>query len=334
MTEQDPNAPSITQIYRDRSVTFDSLVAEDAEMKRVLAQAEKAARSDASVLILGETGTGKNLVAQAIHNASRRQGQAFVACNCAAFSESLLESELFGHEKGAFTGAEKQRRGVFELADGGTLFLDEIGELSKNAQAKILRAVEYKEFERVGGEETLKADLRIVFATHRDLREAVRDDAFREDLYYRVHEFELSIPPLRKRPGDVRKLAERFLAEGRAAYGYPVQGFTDDAMRALLDFDWPGNVRRLRSAVRRAAAIADGELIGVEDLELSSVTTPSKPAPTEEVHLEEWSLHIVERRHIEKVLAHTKGNKSEASRILGVARTTLDRKIATYGIDA
>ncbi len=339
MTSDDAPTPSITQIYRDRSVTFDRLVAEDDAMTEVVRQAERAARSDASVLIVGETGTGKTLLAQAIHNTSPRAAKPFVAANCAAFAESLLESELFGHEKGAFTGAERVKKGVFELADGGTLFLDEIGELSKNAQAKILRAVEYKEFERLGGEETLRSDIRILFATNRDLAEAVRNDEFREDLFYRVNEFKVEIPPLRQRKRDILPLALRYLQECNATFGYHLTGFTPEAERALLSFDWPGNARRLRSIVKRACALADGDVLTVEDLDL---TAPSVRAPTKAPeasagapeNLEDWSLATVERRHIERVLEHTKGNKSEAARVLGIARTTLDRKIATYGIDA
>ncbi|MFG0317027.1 MAG: sigma 54-interacting transcriptional regulator, partial [Planctomycetota bacterium JB042] len=219
--------------------------------------------------------------------------------------------------------------------------LDESGELSKNAQAKILRAVEDKEFERLGGEVTLRSDIRILFATNRDLAEAVRNDEFREDLFYRVNEFKVEIPPLRQRKRDILPLALRYLQECNATFGYHLTGFAPEAERALLSFDWPGNARRLRSIVKRACALADGEVITVEDLDLSA---PSVRAPTKAAaaaagagapeNLEDWSLATVERRHIERVLEHTKGNKSEAARVLGIARTTLDRKIATYGIDA
>ena len=329
-----PN-PSITQIYRDRSVTFDELVADDDAMKAVIEQARRAARSEAAILIVGESGTGKNLLAQAIHNASPRAGKPLIAANCAAFTESLLESELFGHEKGAFTGADKQKRGVFELANGGTLFLDEVGELSKAAQAKILRAVEYKEFERVGGEQTLKTDIRILFATNRDLGEAVRNGEFREDLLYRISEFQIAIPPLRKRRKDIPGMVRRYLEECNSTLGTRVFRVSDEAMRALLEFDWPGNARRLRAVVRRACAIADGEAIERADLDLTDLVAERKPASTptpSEVPLEDWALATVERRHIETVLAFTKGNKSEAARILDIARTTLDRKLASYGI--
>ncbi len=329
----DSASGSITQIYRDRSVTFDRLVAEDEAMRSVIAQAERAAKSDAAVLILGESGTGKNLIAQAIHNASRRAEKPLVAANCAAFAESVIESELFGHERGAFTGADRLKKGVFELADGGTLFLDEVGELSKSSQAKLLRAVEYKEFERVGGEKTLKADLRIVFATNRDIDELVRAGEFREDLFWRVNEIRIELPPLRRRRGDIPRLADRFLAECRAALGTKVTKFSEAARRALVEFDWPGNVRRLRAVIRRAAAIADGDTIEVADLDLTSLAR--KPAATSEPAgdaIADWDLATVERRHIEMVLAHVHGNKSEAARILGIARTTLDRKVASYGI--
>ncbi|MBK6942929.1 MAG: sigma-54-dependent Fis family transcriptional regulator [Planctomycetes bacterium] len=339
---QDPQNPSITQIYRDRSVTFSTLIADDPAMRAVLDLAKKAARSDASILIVGETGTGKNLVAQAVHNDSPRANEPFVSANCAAFAETLLESELFGHERGAFTGADKQRKGVFEQADGGTLFLDEIGDLSLTAQAKILRAVEYKEFERLGGQQTLKTNIRMLFATNRDLREAVKQGEFREDLYYRVSEFTIEIPALRKRRGDIQALADRFLGEQRATFGFKVKGFTEAAQRALVAFDWPGNVRRLRAVIKRAAALADGDLVDVGDLDLSGPTraptatsaTPSAPtAVATPDAIEDWNLATIERRHIEMVLAHAKGNKSEAARILDIARTTLDRKLASYGLD-
>ncbi len=339
MAPADTPNPSITQIYRDRGVTFETLVATDAAMLKVVEDAKKAARSDAAVLIVGESGTGKNLLAQAIHNASKRSEKPLIAANCAAFAESLLESELFGHERGAFTGADRQKKGVFELANGGTLFLDEVGELSKAAQAKILRAVEYKEFERVGGETTLRSDIRILFATNRDLAEAVRNGDFREDLYYRVSEFRLEIPPLRRRKGDIPGLVKRYLEECNATLGSRVHSVSDDAMRALLAFDWPGNARRLRAVVRRACAVADGERIELDDLDLTDPLARTKPGsaasatPTaSEIAIEDWSLSTVERRHIEAVLAYAKGNKSEAARILDIARTTLDRKLASYGI--
>jgi two-component system NtrC family response regulator/two-component system response regulator HydG len=313
-------------------VTFDSLIAEDDATRRVIEEARRAARSDASVLLVGESGTGKNLFAQAIHNTSPRAEKPFVSASCASFAESVLESELFGHEKGAFTGADRTKKGVFELADGGTLFLDEIGELSKNAQAKILRAVEYKEFERVGGEETLRSDIRILFATNRDLAAAVRNEEFREDLFYRVNEIRIEIPPLRKRKKDIPRLAERYLDECNATFGYKIDGFEEDAERALLAFDWPGNARRLRAVVKRACAITDSKRITVDDLDLTELTSRQGPAPDTNIDLTDWTLAVVERRHIEMVLAHTKGNKSEAARILGIARTTLDRKLAGYGI--
>jgi transcriptional regulator with PAS, ATPase and Fis domain len=329
-----PN-PSITQIYRDRRITFDTLVAGDDAMKAVIEQAKKAARSDAAVLIVGESGTGKNLLAQAIHNASPRAEKPLIAANCAAFTETLLESELFGHERGAFTGADKQKKGVFELANGGTLFLDEVGELSKAAQAKILRAVEYKEFERVGGESTLRSDIRILFATNRDLAEAVRNGDFREDLFYRVSEFRIEIPPLRKRRKDIPALVKRYIDENNATLGTKIQGVSDEAMRAILAYDWPGNARRLRAVIRRACAIADAETIELADLDLTNplarATAPAAARPSE-LDVAEWALATVERRHIETVLAYTKGNKSEAARILDIARTTLDRKLASYGI--
>ncbi len=339
----DPQNPSITQIYRDRSITFASLIADDPAMRAVVELAKKAARSDASILIVGETGTGKNLVAQAIHNDSPRANEPFISANCAAFAETLLESELFGHERGAFTGADKQRKGVFEQANGGTLFLDEIGDLSLTAQAKILRAVEYKEFERLGGSQTLKTDIRMLFATNRDLRDAVKQGEFREDLYYRVSEFTIEVPPLRKRRGDIQALADRFLGEQRATFGFRVKGFTEAAQRALVGFDWPGNVRRLRAVIKRAAALADGDLVDVGDLDLSGVahtaptTQSAHPATATSAApdaIEDWNLATVERRHIEKVLAYAKGNKSEAARILDIARTTLDRKLASYGLDS
>jgi two-component system response regulator HydG len=282
-----------------------------------------------TVLLLGENGTGKNLIAQAIHNASGRREGPLVAVNCSAFPETLLESELFGHERGAFTGAERTRKGRFELADGGTLFLDEIAEMSRAAQAKILRTVEYKEFERVGGEETKRADVRIVASTNRDIGALVEEGIFRADLYYRLNEVAVHIPPLRERKNDIPLLVEHYLKECNRKYGKDLASIDAEAMERLLAHDWPGNVRELRAAVKRGAAVAQDESITLVDLDLETRRLSGEPADLDPA---QWSLESVERRHIQRTLDIASGNKKETARLLGITRPTLDRKIRQYGL--
>jgi DNA-binding NtrC family response regulator len=316
------------------------------EARAALAFVAKVGPSDATILLTGESGSGKEMVARAIHRASRRSKQAFIAVNCAALTETLIESELFGHEKGAFTGATERKMGRFEAADKGTLFLDEVGELPLQCQTKFLRVLEEQSFERVGGTRSIAVDVRVVAATNRDLADMVRSGGFREDLYYRLSVIHTVVPPLRARPGDIPILAEHFLARLRRQVARRVVGFAPDALAALAAHPWPGNVRELRNAVERAIVLGDGELIRVEDLPpplraatpyLSTpiVSAPSMAAPASPAAAAPArSLRELEREGIVAALAATGGNKAQAAAILEIDRSTLYKKIKDYGIEA
>jgi two-component system, NtrC family, response regulator HydG len=295
------------------------------------------APTDATVLIRGESGVGKELVARAIHLNSRRRDQPFVCMNCAALTESILESELFGHEKGAFTGATSRKIGKFEAADGGTLFLDEVGEMSLAIQSKFLRVLEGHSFERVGGNQSIRADVRVVAATNRDLEEAVEDGTFRRDLYFRLHVVVLNVEPLRSRPGDIELLAEHFRRKFVAKGGYSLDGFTHEALDVLRNYDWPGNVRELQNTVERAVILCRSNRIDAGDIRLSRLGGDAAPlvnvgpAAGEPEH-RELSLDALERSHILATLEHTDWNKSKAAQILGIERSTLDRKLKRYRV--
>jgi transcriptional regulator with PAS, ATPase and Fis domain len=319
--------PTITSAYRSVGVTFESLVSASAAFKEALRLAAGAAAKDLAVLLLGETGTGKNLIAQAIHNASKRRDKAFVSVNCSAIPDSLLEAELFGSEKGAYTSSDKLRKGKFELADGGTLFLDEIGDMSAVAQAKVLRAFEYKQFERVGGEETLHADVRIIAATNRPLDTLLADGRFREDLFYRLNEFAIEVPALRHRKEEIEPLVRHFIRECNERFGTAITGVEPAAIAKLTAHAWPGNVRELRAAVKRACVAASGTTLKAEEFQLTGAITATDEMPSPDM-----SLAAVEASHIERVLKYTGWKKKEASAILGVSRPTLDRKIAEYNL--
>jgi transcriptional regulator with PAS, ATPase and Fis domain len=296
--------------------------------RETLRLAMSASGKDVSILLLGETGTGKNLIAQAIHNASRRRDKPFVSVNCSAIPDTLLEAELFGSEKGAYTSADKLRKGKFELAHGGTLFLDEIGDMSAVAQAKVLRAFEYKQFERVGGEETLHTDVRIVAATNRPLDQLLASGKFREDLFYRMNEFTIEVPPLRARRDEIEPLAQRFIRECNERFGSKIRGLEAAALRKLQVHPWPGNVRELRAVIKRAAVAAASDMIRADDLRLGVAVTP-----TEEIKPgNDLSIAAMESRHIEQVLQKTGWNKKETSNLLGISRPTLDRKISEYNL--
>jgi two-component system response regulator FlrC len=303
------------------------LVVADPRMERVVAVARKAAASDATVLLLGESGTGKEVLARAIHGWSARADGPFVAVNCAALAESLLESELFGHEKGAFTGATAARAGRVEAAHGGTLFLDEVGDMSAALQAKLLRVLQERELERVGGTRTIEVDLRVIAATHRDLRQRVREGSFREDLFYRLNVIALELPSLRERPGDVEALARHFVAAIAREVKRPALALAPGALARLYAHAWPGNARELRNALERAAVLAEGDLIQPEDL-------PEEIGAAEAAS--DGSFHgRVEgfrRELIRETLAATGGNQTEAARRLGLQRTYLARLIRKYGI--
>lgn len=328
---KEPLRSTISEFYRAVQVTLESIVTQDPRMKKVIEQASLAARSDVTILILGENGTGKNLLAQGIHNASPRQNKQFVSVNCSAITESLLESELFGHEKGAFTGAERTRKGRFELADGGTLFLDEIGDLSPTAQAKILTAVEYKEFQRVGGEKTLRSNVRIIAATNKDLYALVQEGSFREDLYYRLNEVKLEVPPLRQRKGDIPLIILKCVEEQRQKHQTQVERVSDAALKCFMAHDWPGNVRELTAAIKRGLSMAKGKEIQFEDISFRVQYINHDIESIE--NQDELRLETVERRHIAWVLGLTKGKKNETCKLLGITRPTLDRKMKEYNLE-
>ncbi len=302
-------------------------------IRRVKEMTRQVAPTSATVLILGESGTGKELVARALHEGSERAGRAMVRVNCAALPETLLESELFGYERGAFTGAAGRKEGRFKLAHGGTLFLDEIGDMPLVLQPKILRVLQEGEFERVGGTETLKVDARIVASTNADLQSAVAERRFREDLYYRLNVITIHLPPLRERRGDVPLLAEHFLQRFAAKNDRPALAFSREALDAMSNHDWPGNVRELENAVERAVVLGRGEVLSAEDLPASVARGGSageegaaSDAPLISVEVGA-TLADVERRVILETLRHTGGDKSAAARLLGIAARTIYRKL-------
>ncbi|MFL5244835.1 MAG: sigma 54-interacting transcriptional regulator [Gemmataceae bacterium] len=308
------------------------LIGESPPIKDVESQIGRVAGTNATVSIRGESGSGKELVARAIHYSSPRREGPFVTLNCAALSETLLESELFGHEKGAFTGATEKKIGKFEAADHGTIFLDEIGEMNSGTQAKFLRVLEGHPFERVGGNTPIRVDVRVVAATNQPLEEAVQKGKFRRDLFFRLQVVEIRVPPLRERLSDVPILAEHFLRRFVNETGRKIRGFTPGALKKMQDYQWPGNVRELRNVVERAVALGYGPMIDAGDIWLSSLeinlsANPEGPSP---VNYKLESLEQMEKRHIEETLSHTDWNKSRASEILGIERSTLDRKIKAY----
>ena len=295
------------------------ILGDSEKMKKVFQTMKKVAPSDITVLIQGDTGTGKELVAQAIHELSSRRSRPFIAVNCAAIPKELIESELFGHEKGAFTSAISTRQGKFELAHGGSIFLDEIGDMSLETQAKVLRTLEEQEFQRVGGSKSIKVDVRVIAATNKDLGKAVKEGKFREDLYYRLNVVLLTLPALRERKKDIIPLAEYFMAD-------KAKKISQKTQQLLLSYDWPGNVRELKNYIERAVVLGDGEVIQPEDLPYS-IRKGLKiiPPPLE-------PLDRIEEDHIIRVLRSTEWNKSEGAKILGITRQTLDNKIEKYKI--
>jgi len=314
------------------------IIGKSAAMRALLEMLAMVAPSEATVLIAGESGTGKELIAKSLHANSPRRENPLVTVNCAALTESLLESELFGHEKGAFTGADRRREGRFMQAHGGTVFLDEVGEMSSRMQAKLLRVLQEKEIQRVGSEDVLKVDVRVVAATNRDLEEDVRQGDFREDLFYRLNVMNLTVPPLRERREDIPLLAQHFLEKYARRNRKTVKGFVPLAMDMLLKYDWPGNVRELENAVERAVILMPGEHITEKQLPLAVVQQHAgedgaddlpQPATDGTRTLEE-----MEREAIAATLAATDGNKSETARRLGISRKTLHNKLKAYRIGA
>jgi transcriptional regulator with PAS, ATPase and Fis domain len=310
----------------------------DATMQQCLDRAKLAAATDLPILILGESGTGKTLLARAMHNSSRRASQPFVSFNAAALSETLLDSQLFGHDAGAFTGAHKRVKGKFELADGGTLFIDEIADLSTSGQSKILRAVEYGEFERLGAETLLHADVRIVSATHHPLRHFTSTGQFREDLFFRINGVTLIVPPLRERRGDLPTLIASEIERASRAQGRRVAGLERDAADALLAYAWPGNLRELQKVIHAAVALSPDDLIRAESLLLDPRTSEEAPPHSTPVRpaIERSNTHLlrtVVHRHVQHVLRVVGGNKRRAARELGVSRATLERKLREMAHD-
>ncbi len=316
------------------------LVGDSAAMSQLKDSIARIAPTDATALIRGESGVGKELVARAIHFGSDRRNGPYVTMNCAALSESLLESELFGHEKGSFTGAVGRKIGKFEQANRGTLFLDEVGEMSLAIQAKFLRVLEGHPFERVGGSTPIQVDVRVVAATNRDLEKAIEEKTFRRDLFFRLFVVEIAVPPLRQHGSDIPILASFFLKRFTAKVGRRIQDFSEDAMRKLSSYEWPGNVRELENTIERAVILSRGEFIEATDIQLSAVNAPasfasptaSEPTPEIISMNRDVSLDKLEREHILAVLERTNWNKSLAAHILGIERSTLDRKLKRYQV--
>ena len=306
-----------------RQFTFDQIITHSPAMQEAVALAKRVARTDATVLLLGETGTGKEVFAQAIHTGSHRSDKPFVAVNCSALGHELLESELFGYRKGAFTGADRDKRGLFEEADGGTIFLDEIGEIPLDLQAKLLRALETKRFIKAGDTKESSVDVRIIAATNRNLKREAETGSFRSDLYYRLQTFTIQLPALRERPGDIPELVRFFVSDLGDKLGKSIESVNPDFMAALMSFPYPGNIRELRNLIERSIILAVGPEL-TPDL-LPTVTVTSESA-------REQDLESVERDHIIRILKFTGGNKTRAAEILNIGLATLYRKIQKYGI--
>ena len=300
----------------------DEVVGESPVMKRVMEMVNTVAKTDSTVMILGESGTGKELIARAIHSRSSRRYFPIITINCGAYPEGLLESELFGHEKGAFTGALYRRKGKLEMADKGTLFLDEIGNISEKMQMDLLRVIETKNFTRLGGDKAVDVDFRVISATNKDLEKAIKEGSFREDLYYRLNVFSILLPPLRERRTDIPLIAKYFLSKYAQSMNKNVVGFAPQAMEMFIGYDWPGNIREVRNVVERAIVVAQGPQIQVENISFPfpSLATPSGGASLEEV----------EKDQILKILNQTKGNIAQAAEILKISRLTIYNKIEKY----
>lgn len=325
-----------TRILRERvadKYRFENILGESPDMLHAFKAIRQVAASNASVLLLGESGTGKELFAQALHQASSRRQRPFIKVACAALPETLLESELFGHEKGSFTGAIATRAGRFEAADGGTLFLDEIGDISLTVQVKLLRFLEEREFERVGGNRTFKVDVRIVSATHRDLTRKIADGSFREDLYYRLNVVEIRIPPLRERPADLPVLAQHFLKKFALQNSKDVRGFSDEAMSLLLRHPWPGNVRQLENAIERAVVLTEQPILNVNHFPTLRGGLDAEAAASG-VKIPGSSLAMIEREAILRTVESVGGSTSRAAKVLGISPRKIQYKLKDYHADA
>jgi Nif-specific regulatory protein len=330
------NARLFTQVISEKETLSRALglhptiVGNSETMKNIFSLVNRIVKTDVTVLITGETGTGKNLLARFIHETSHRRHQLFVEVNCAAIPDTLIESELFGHEKGAFTGASYLRKGKFELADNGTLCLDEICDLTPRAQAKLLRAIEEQRFERIGSNTTLTTDVRILVTTNRDLSQCVREGQFRDDLYYRLNQIQLHLPPLRTRREDIMLLIEHYLDKYNREFEKSVKAISTPAKNFLLDYDWPGNVRELKNMIKRAVLLCDDDEIKCEHLPL--LTRPGREKETIAGPEKFPSLDELEKLHIISALQRAEGMKKKTAELLGISRSTLDRKIEVHKI--
>jgi DNA-binding NtrC family response regulator len=321
-------AESLRDQVRERT-RFHNIIGDSPQLQGIYDVIRRAANTRATVLILGESGTGKELIAQALHQESPRKDKAFVRVHCAALSENLLESELFGHEKGSFTGAVARKEGRFELADGGTLFLDEIGEISPAVQVKLLRVLQQREFERVGGTQTIKVDVRIVAATHRDLAAEVKAGRFREDLFYRLNVVSVTLPPLRERKSDIPALVSHFLEKYGDNYGKQVKGLAPGTLQALLSHDWPGNIRELENAIERAVVLAQGAELTTDDL--PPVLRGPRPLGSSSNNLIPGaSMATIEREAILRTLEMVQGSTSRAAEILGISVRKIQYRLKEY----
>jgi DNA-binding NtrC family response regulator len=314
-----------------RKYEYPAIVARSAKMQEVLARVERVAQTSSTVLIGGESGVGKDLIARLIHQRSRRSSGPFIKINSTAIPENLLESELFGYEKGAFTGASSSKPGKFELADGGTLFLDEIGDVPPPIQVKLLRVLEEREFERLGGTKTLKVDVRLVAATNRDLRAALEEGTFREDLFYRLNVVPIDIPPLREHKEDIPDLAEHFLKKYAQEFGKPALGITPAALKTLMAFHWPGNIREMENILERATALATGTTLEAADIQLDSAAAKD-PAASDGFLPPGKSLEQWEDEMIREAMRRAGGNKSQAARLLGLSRNALRYRLTRLGV--
>jgi DNA-binding NtrC family response regulator len=317
----------------DSKFGVENIIGQSPAIQEVLEVVKQVAPTRATVLLLGESGTGKELIAKAIHQLSPRAKQPMVTVHCAALTPTLLESELFGHEKGAFTGAHERRVGRIEQAQGGTLFLDEIGEIDATIQVKLLRFLGERTFERVGSNKTLNADVRLIAATNKNLEELVKAGTFREDLFFRLRVVEVTLPPLRARMGDVPLLAQSFLREFAKENNKPVNEFTADALETLMSYHWPGNVRELRTAIEHAVVLCRGEKISARDLPASVRGGAAAADPQRALARNDLTVTEAEKQLIIRALKETRGNRTLAAKKIGMSRRTLHRKLHTYGLE-
>ena len=314
--------------------SFDRIITDNTRMKQLIELSKRVAiNNQSTVLILGESGTGKELFANAIHYSGTRSNNPIVTVNCAALSEGVLESELFGHEKGAFTGAVKQKKGMFEMANSGTLFLDEIGEISQRTQVKLLRFLEEKKFQRVGGTENIEVDVRIITATNKNLLEEIKEGRFREDLYYRLNVICISVPPLRERRDDIPLLVSHFINDYNKMLNKNIRNYDDKALAVLLDYDWPGNIRELRNVIERTALLSNGELITTADIPLEIVGTQGKPNMAKINAFDLMPLDNFIKLYTENILHRYNNNKTKTASALGITRQRLRRILNALQMD-